>query len=147
MFFGITRDPPSPYNSTVTQSVTSLVSWPVRSSVESRRKYDVRGDQLLILLRLSVQTALCNFHLDPSPRFFRPPCYAISYLQDSNSRFMVNSSHRGLLPLGTVWSNLVLSSSLLASLELFEVPAANCHVALLLVHTFCEALDVVCTWP
>lgn len=41
---------------------------------------------------------------------------------------------------------LVLTSSLLASLELFEVPAANGHVALVLVHAVGETLDVRGAW-
>lgn len=38
--------------------------------------------------------------------------------------------------------HLVLSSSLLAGLELFEVPATDGHVALVLVHAVGEALNV-----
>jgi hypothetical protein len=37
---------------------------------------------------------------------------------------------------------LVLSCSLLAGLELLEVPTANGHVTLILVHAIGEALDV-----
>ena len=42
--------------------------------------------------------------------------------------------------------SLVAPSSLLASLQLFEVVRADIHVALVLIHALCEALNVSCTW-
>lgn len=59
------------------------------------------------------------------------------------------SHHHGKHPSGLTWSNplesretLVIPSGLLASLQLLHVPAADGHVALVLVHAVGEALDV-----
>jgi hypothetical protein len=40
----------------------------------------------------------------------------------------------------------VLSSSRLTSLQLVQIPPADRHVALILVHAPREALDILCTW-
>ena len=57
--------------------------------------------------------------------------YALSYYQSTTA---------------SISPNLVLSCSLLASLELLEIPSADGHIALILVHTLCELFDIGRTW-
>jgi len=40
----------------------------------------------------------------------------------------------------------ILSSSLLACLELLHIPPTNCHISLILVHALREVLDIRRTW-